>query len=115
MFDHTSFDDDNSAQNVSDRADVYASLKFDPKPYLHHLADSELTEAQKEELLETLWQIMVHFVDLGLGFSPAQQAMDKSSKPESPLAPRFQRVVKSRKNSKNNPKEELRPVPKRHP
>lgn len=93
----------------------FAALKFDPKPYLHHLDGSDLTEAQKEELLETLWQIMVHFVDLGLGFSPAQQAMDKSPKPESTLAPRFRRVVKSTKNSKNNQKAKLRPALNRQP
>ncbi|MBJ7579306.1 hypothetical protein JHC09_15625 [Devosia sp. MC532] len=75
--------------STRDNATAYRPLAFDPTPYLHHLADADLTDAQKVELLETLWQIMVHFVDLGMGISPIQQAMDKSAKTETSLEPGF--------------------------
>ena len=35
--------------------------------YRHHLDEFDLTEEQKDELLVTLWQIMIQFVDLGFG------------------------------------------------
>lgn len=35
------------------------------KDYAHYLSDMELSEDQQKELLSTLWQIMVAFVDLG--------------------------------------------------
>ncbi|MBN9304829.1 MAG: hypothetical protein BGO82_11035 [Devosia sp. 67-54] len=54
------------------------ALNFDVSKYLPYLEDSELTEAQGKELLESLWVIVVGFVDLGFGTSPIQQAMDKS-------------------------------------
>lgn len=41
---------------------------FDPAAYRAHLAAFELTEAQERELLETLWQIMHGFVELGFQF-----------------------------------------------
>lgn len=102
-------------QAEHDNPPSYAALKFDPTAYMHHLDGSDLTEAQKAELLGTIWQIVVHFVDLGLGLSPLQAVLDNSQKSESPLAGRFSDVVKSDKNSKNNSKAKLRPAPKRQP
>ncbi|MBB4305130.1 hypothetical protein GGD81_004198 [Rhodobium orientis] len=45
-------------------------LALDVALYEHMLADSDLTEDQKREFLETLWSIIVGFVDLGFGIDP---------------------------------------------
>ena len=42
-----------------------ASLQFDPTRYLAELEEFDITEAQKHELLQTLWSILCSFVDLG--------------------------------------------------
>jgi hypothetical protein len=57
-------------------APTKAALTFDPQEYLHFLADCDWTEEQKREFIETLWQIIVSFVDLGFDLHPIQQVMD---------------------------------------
>jgi hypothetical protein len=47
----------------------------DLREYLAFLDDTNLTEAQKIELLRTLWSIMSAFVDLAFGTDPVQQAL----------------------------------------
>ena len=42
-------------------------LDFNLDEYRHHLEEFELTRAQENELLETLWQIMSMMVDIGWG------------------------------------------------
>lgn len=46
------------------------------------LADSGLSEKQKRELVDTLWPIMLSFVDLEFGIHPAQQACGQLGKDE---------------------------------
>ena len=46
----------------------------DPSAYLSHLAHTTLSEAQKIEILETLWNLMSYFVEWGLGMDPATLA-----------------------------------------
>ena len=41
--------------------------------YAHFLEDSELSEEQKREFLQALWNIVVEFVSLGFGVHPTQQ------------------------------------------
>ncbi|WP_430436061.1 hypothetical protein [Oceanibaculum nanhaiense] len=41
--------------------------------YAHYLEDSDLSEDQKREFLQALWNIIVAFVSLGFGVHPAQQ------------------------------------------
>ncbi|NDW05115.1 hypothetical protein [Jiella pacifica] len=41
------------------------SLDLDVDAYMSELDDFDMTEAQKRELLKTLWSIMRGFVDLG--------------------------------------------------
>lgn len=47
----------------------------DLREYLAFLDDSNLSEAQKIELLQTLWSIMSAFVDLAFGTDPVQQSL----------------------------------------
>ena len=42
-------------------------LKFDANDYKSCLEDTDLSEAQKAELLQNLWHIMSAFVDMGWG------------------------------------------------
>lgn len=51
------------------------ALQEDLREYLAFLDDTNLSEAQKIELLQTLWSIMSAFVDLAFGMDPVQQAL----------------------------------------
>ena len=42
-----------------------ATVTFDWSEWLPYLADTDATPAQKRELIETLWSIVLAFVDLG--------------------------------------------------
>ena len=59
-------------------ADIFAAAEppftLDYEAYAPYLEDSNMSEAQKREFLETLWSIIVSFVDLGFGAHPIQQA-----------------------------------------
>lgn len=47
----------------------------DLREYLAFLDDTNLSEVQKIELLQTLWSIMSACVDLAFGTDPVQQAL----------------------------------------
>lgn len=49
-------------------------ITVDYEKYAHFLEDSDLTDEQKREFLQTLWNIIVEFVSLGWGVHPLQQA-----------------------------------------
>ncbi len=81
-------------------------ITLDVSLYESYLADSDLTGEQKREFLETLWSIIVGFVDLGFGIHPVQQALEsgsrepapESSEPDAALDAPFQK-----KENKNTP------------
>jgi hypothetical protein len=50
------------------------AIELDVAKYEALLADSDLSEDQKTEILQTLWEIIVTFVDMGFGLHPVQQA-----------------------------------------
>lgn len=50
------------------------SVEVDVLKYQAYLDDPTLSDAQKEELISALWNIIVCLVDLGFGVHPAQQA-----------------------------------------
>lgn len=50
------------------------ALTIDWDLYGQYLEDSNLSEAEKRETIEALWDIVVSFVDLGFGIHPAQLA-----------------------------------------
>ncbi len=49
-------------------------LEIDWDAYLPFFEDEDISEADKRELIEALWSIVVSFVDLGFGVHPVQQA-----------------------------------------
>ena len=63
---------------VNDSADVApienstAPPRLDPDKYRAYLANMEMTEAQQDEFLETLWNIMRTFVEIGWGLDSVQ-------------------------------------------
>ncbi len=59
------------------------NLKIDWPLYEKYLADSDLSDEQKKEFIETLWSIMIQFVDLGFGIAPVQQVLEDKSHPDS--------------------------------
>lgn len=74
---------DSSPTNGTDIAEGASNrrptLTLDVALYETYLADKNLGEAQKRELLEALWSIIVGFVDLGFAVEPAAASADKSA------------------------------------
>lgn len=58
------------------------TLALDPERYRHHLEAFEMTPEQENELLRTLWELTIAFVDLGWGVDSIHnifaQMVDKS-------------------------------------
>lgn len=52
----------------------YKTLTLDVEYYQSFIDDVDISDEQKQELIETLWNIVVQFVDLGFGIHPLQQA-----------------------------------------
>lgn len=66
-------------QKRPDLRDAFASyaapdftVSFDN--YMELLDEMDMTEAQKEEFLQALWEIVTGFVELGFGTHPVQEA-----------------------------------------
>lgn len=59
---------------VGGECKVKPALTIDYALYEKHLDECDLTDEQKQEFLETLWSVIVGFVDLGFGVHPLQQA-----------------------------------------
>ncbi|MCF6272995.1 MAG: hypothetical protein L3J37_07365 [Rhodobacteraceae bacterium] len=54
------------------------TLTIDWELYGKHLDESDLSNAEKRAFLETIWSIVVSFVDLGFGVHPLQQVTDNA-------------------------------------
>jgi hypothetical protein len=61
-----------------------ARLEFDFEKYARFLENSDLSEAQKLELLSAVWRIMSEFVMLGWGVHPIQHACGKDDIKDKP-------------------------------
>ena len=49
------------------------NIRFAWRDWLPYLEDSDATEAEKQELIETVWAIVTAFVDMGWSVNPTQQ------------------------------------------
>ena len=58
----------------------HKTLCFDWEDFLPYLAEIEGTEAQKRELVEKLWQIILAFVDMGWEVGSPQQTLGRVTK-----------------------------------
>jgi len=68
----------------------YKTLTLDVDYYQSYLDDMDIPEDKKKELIDTLWQIVVSFVDLGFGIHPLQQA---SNNEETKLHPAVAKMI----------------------
>ena len=59
--------------NDSPERTNYGGLRFDWQDWLPYLEDSDLPDDKKREFIETLWGIVVSFVDLGFDLNPTQE------------------------------------------
>ena len=80
----TMYDDlnKNAGQSgLTDRFDLSSkpTLKVDVERYQSYLDGTNMTDAEKEEFLQTLWQIIVGFVELGYGVHPLQEVCGKDA------------------------------------
>ncbi len=81
----------------------YKTLTLDIDYYQSFLYDADIPNDKKQELIETLWNIVVQFVDLGFGIHPVQQA-DNSA--EGQLHPTITKMIEDVMNEEfNQPKE----------
>ena len=48
-------------------------LQVDIERYQRYLDDADMSEADKADILQALWQIIISFVDLGYGVHPLQE------------------------------------------
>lgn len=62
------------------------TLTIDWELYAHHLEHSDLSDNEKEKLIQTLWSIVVSFVDLGFGIAPSQTALSESERTDEQTA-----------------------------
>ncbi|MCR5858261.1 hypothetical protein [Mesorhizobium sp. J428] len=56
-------------EDIISRVSVPA-LRFDWTDWLPYFEDQDISDEQKRELIETLWRIVVAFVDLGWQLNP---------------------------------------------
>lgn len=81
----------------------YKTLTLDVDYYQSFLDDADIPDDKKQELIETLWNIVVQFVDLGFGIHPLQQA-DNSTADQ--LHPTITKMIEEAVNEEfNNLKE----------
>lgn len=58
------------------------TLAIDWDLYGHYLDESGLPEADKRLLIETLWSIVVSFVDLGFRLGPVAESCGQAGRPD---------------------------------
>ncbi len=64
-------------QETKEQGRALPSLTIDWEMYAQYLEDSDLSDQEKKEFIETLWNLVVAFVDLGCGVHPLQQVCEQ--------------------------------------
>jgi len=72
-------------KNAADQVDLHERfnapatpmLTVDVERYQEYLDGTDMTDAQKEELLQALWSMVVTFVEMGFGVHPLQEVCGK--------------------------------------
>ncbi len=91
-------------------ADKSPALTIDYALYEQYLDASDLSEAQKREFIETLWNIIVSFVDLGFGVHPLQQAASDKCEQNQNLTDFLPLESGNMVECRNNPKSDFNGV-----
>jgi hypothetical protein len=84
-------------------------ITVDVERYQSFLDDTDLTEPQKAEFLQALWQIITNFVELGFGVHPLQEVCGKDAGNGSQTAIDAFDAVCSDEPKKNDNKDNMRP------
>lgn len=51
----------------------YPAIQLDWEEWMPMVDDTSLTDAEKRQVIEALWDIVVGFVDLGWGIAPSEE------------------------------------------
>lgn len=73
--------------DASSPSPIRPSLTVDWELYAAMLEESDMPLAQQKELIETLWSIVVMFVDLGFDLNPVAQICGETDDPLSDMPP----------------------------
>jgi hypothetical protein len=68
----------NGLEGQTELGTTLPAFDLDPAEYMDELASFDMTEAQKLELLQTLWSIMGSFVELGFTVDICEQLFQDS-------------------------------------
>ncbi len=79
------------------------TVTIDVMEFEHLLDTSDATDAEKREYLESIWQIICEFVQLGFGVHPIQQLVDDSKKAQNSGALLTQGMLESAHHRKEKP------------
>lgn len=55
------------------------AIQFDAQEFTHFLDETDLTEEQKLEYIQTIWSIVLQFIDMGFGLHPLQTALGQQA------------------------------------
>ncbi|WP_171136517.1 hypothetical protein [Ruegeria sp. HKCCC1038] len=108
------YDDDKvrtGQDGLTDEFDLSSkpTMTVDVERYQKYLEESDMSAAEKEEFLQSLWQIIVSFVELGYGVHPLQEVCGKDAGTASGSAKEAMNAVSSRgTEQEEKPK---RPIP----
>lgn len=75
-------EDPSDLPEVPDSGNRLPALVIDWDLYGQYLEESDLSEADKRQLIETLWSIIVSFVDLGFRLSPVAESCGQAGLPD---------------------------------
>jgi hypothetical protein len=84
-------------------------LRLDPEKYRKYLPENGWSEKVQDEWLNTLWNMMSAFVDLGFGTDPVQDIL----KTESPSSPENLQPMTHGTSNQHNVRKSLKTTEKR--
>ena len=83
-----------------------SALKLNPEDYAADMSKFDIPEGQRQEFLETLWNIMVMCVDLGFGVDAVSLACGQNGEPAMAVTDRASDMVNLREKFQNHNNEE---------
>lgn len=76
----------NNETTISENQQALPRLTLDMAKYVHFLDESQLSEDEKHEFLQIMWDIVCEFVLMGFGMNTVQQVIEGICDPENCLA-----------------------------
>jgi hypothetical protein len=88
------------------------TLTVDWMAYAHHLEDSAMSDDEKREFIETLWSVVVSFIDMGFDVRSPDDACGQEAKDDPPTNADVVPSSKSQFNDATNKSGAARAKPK---